>query len=154
MKTELVVVGYLIYNNKVLLIHHKKSGKWLPPGGHIEKGETPDETLIREIKEETGLEIEILNRNDVPKEGNIIEQLAVPFYVNVHNVGDHNHCCFFYLCIPKNPEDILIKKSEVDDFKWLTTEELKQDYVPNEIRNTAMKAFDKFKELNEHSRQS
>ena len=148
MKTELVVVGYLIHNNKVLLIHHKKSGKWLPPGGHIEKDETPDETLIREIKEETRLEIETLNRNDVPKEDNIIEQLAVPFYVNVHNVGDHNHCCFFYLCIPKNPEDILINKSEVNDFKWLTAEELKQDYVLNAIRNTAMKAFYKLKELN------
>ena len=65
MKTDLVVAGYLFHNNKVLLIHHKKLDIWIPPGGHIDENETPDEALEREIMEELNLNIEILNRNDV-----------------------------------------------------------------------------------------
>ncbi|MBI2074950.1 MAG: NUDIX domain-containing protein [Candidatus Levybacteria bacterium] len=45
------------YNPKtqeVFIVHHKKSGKWLAPGGHIEVGELPIDTLKREIKEELG----------------------------------------------------------------------------------------------------
>jgi len=42
---------------KILLIHHKKLGRWLQPGGHIEKFENPVVAAIREVREETGLEI-------------------------------------------------------------------------------------------------
>jgi 8-oxo-dGTP pyrophosphatase MutT (NUDIX family) len=45
---------------KVLLIHHKKFDKWLQPGGHIEKFENPVEAAIREVKEETGVDISSL----------------------------------------------------------------------------------------------
>jgi 8-oxo-dGTP pyrophosphatase MutT (NUDIX family) len=147
MKTDLVVCGFLVHNNKVLLIHHKKLGLWIPPGGHIDKDETPDETLERELKEELNLEIEILNRNDVPMGGNIVKQLAVPFYVNVHRVGDHDHCCFFYLCKPKNPEKLIMNKSELKDYAWFSVEELKQKHVPDDVRNIAMKAFELFDSL-------
>ena len=144
MKTDLVIAAFLIYNNKVLLIYHKKLERWIPPGGHIEKNETPDEAVKRELKEELKLEVEILNRNDVPIGGNIIKQLAVPFYVNVHKVDDHNHCCFFYLCKPKNPEKIKINKSELKNFKWFSPEELNQEHVLPDVRNIAMKAFELF----------
>ena len=40
-------------------MHHKKLDVWLYPGGHVEDTETPDEALVREVKEETGLDIEI-----------------------------------------------------------------------------------------------
>jgi 8-oxo-dGTP pyrophosphatase MutT (NUDIX family) len=145
MKTDLVVEAFLIYNNKVLLVYHKKLNFWLPPGGHIEKNETPDETVLREFKEEVGLDVEILNRNDVLMEGKIVKQLAVPFYVNVHNVGDHDHCCLFYLCTTKYPEKIKINKSELKDFGWFSAEELDQKLIPADVRNIAMKAFDLFK---------
>ena len=42
---------------KVYLGHHKKSGFWLFTGGHIDRGETPTETVIREIWEEWGQRI-------------------------------------------------------------------------------------------------
>jgi len=141
MKTDLVVAGYLIHDNKVLLVHHKKLDKWLPPGGHIHENETPNEAIKREFKEELNLDVEILNRNDIPREGNITEQLAVPFYVNVHNVGDHEHCCFFYLCKPKNPESLKLNKSELKDFKWFPPKQLDQDHIPADVRNIAKKAF-------------
>jgi 8-oxo-dGTP pyrophosphatase MutT (NUDIX family) len=46
---------------KVLLIHHKKLNKWQQPGGHVEIDENPVECAIREVKEETGVDIGILN---------------------------------------------------------------------------------------------
>ena len=42
---------------KVFLGHHKKANDWIPPGGHIEKNETPIESAIREAKEELGISV-------------------------------------------------------------------------------------------------
>jgi len=142
MKTDLVVAGYIIHNNKVLLIHHKKLNLWLPPGGHIDKNETPDEALKREIKEELNLDIEILNKNNLSKEGNVEEELAVPFHVNIHNVGDHNHCCFFYICKPLNIENLIVDKSELNEYDWFSVEELNQERIPIDVRNIAIRAFE------------
>ncbi len=44
---------------KVFIGHHKKSDLWLFNGGHIDKGETPEETLEREIGEEWGLKVDL-----------------------------------------------------------------------------------------------
>jgi len=56
-------VGAVIFNNeKVLLVKRGKEpgyGKWSIPGGAVELGETLKEGLLREVKEETGLEVEI-----------------------------------------------------------------------------------------------
>ncbi|MEI6843198.1 MAG: NUDIX domain-containing protein [bacterium] len=51
---------FLPYNpetGEIFLIHHKKSGLWLAPGGHLDKDETPTDTLKREVMEELGFEI-------------------------------------------------------------------------------------------------
>jgi molecular chaperone GrpE (heat shock protein)/8-oxo-dGTP pyrophosphatase MutT (NUDIX family) len=54
------VVGPLIYNDagEILLIKNNKMKGWSIPGGHIEWGEKMEETLIREIAEETSLQID------------------------------------------------------------------------------------------------
>lgn len=58
------IVGAIIYNdkNEILLIYspHKWGEYWNVPGGHVEMGETIDEALKREIKEETGLKVDSL----------------------------------------------------------------------------------------------
>ncbi len=41
----------------VVLLHHKRLGLWLQPGGHIEPGEAPWEAALRESHEETGLDV-------------------------------------------------------------------------------------------------
>lgn len=54
---------YIEKNNKWLMLYRNKKkndineGKWIGVGGHIEAGETPDQALIREIKEETNLDL-------------------------------------------------------------------------------------------------
>lgn len=57
------VLCYIKYKDKYLMLYRNKKvndpneGKWMGVGGHIEKGETPDEALIREVFEETGLKV-------------------------------------------------------------------------------------------------
>lgn len=55
---------YIVHKEKVLLHHHKKYNRILPLGGHIEKNELPEETCIREAKEESGLNITLYNSNN------------------------------------------------------------------------------------------
>jgi 8-oxo-dGTP pyrophosphatase MutT (NUDIX family) len=143
MKTDLVVAGYIISNNKVLLIQHRKLDLWLPVGGHIEKNETADHALLREIKEEVGINAEILNKSDMSIEGNTKFNLAIPFYVNVHSVGDHDHCCFFYVCKAINPEKLKINK-ELKNFGWFTRDDLNKKHVPIDVKNQCLKAFEIF----------
>lgn len=52
--------GCIIINDKkeVLLIHHN-AGHWDFPKGHVEEGETEIETAIREVKEETNIDVEV-----------------------------------------------------------------------------------------------
>ena len=68
MNTDKTTLGY-IKNNKnqyLMLFRNKKDndinqGKWVGVGGHLEKDETKDQCIIREIKEETGLDVKHLN---------------------------------------------------------------------------------------------
>ena len=52
---------YIEHNNQYLMLHRVKKhhdmneGKWIGVGGHVEEQETPEECLVREVKEETGL---------------------------------------------------------------------------------------------------
>ena len=54
--------GAIVYrkyhgNLEILLIKHVNSGHWSFPKGHVEAGETEVETALREIKEETGIDV-------------------------------------------------------------------------------------------------
>lgn len=58
---RLGVLVYIEQAGRVLMIHRQKKdehlGLWLAPGGKIEANETPREAAIREVKEETGLDL-------------------------------------------------------------------------------------------------
>ena len=61
------VAVFVQWEGKILLHFHRKLGMWLPPGGHIEQGELPDNAAVREVLEETGSEVELVGerREDV-----------------------------------------------------------------------------------------
>ena len=146
MKTDIVVTGYIFSDDKLLLIHHGKLNLWLPVGGHIEKDEVPDDALIREIKEETNLDIEILKSDYIQPVGNTIRVLKIPFHVSVHSVGDHNHCSLFYICKALNSESLKIN-SEVKNFKWIKKEDLNGNEIPQDVIEIGKKAFEEYESL-------
>jgi 8-oxo-dGTP pyrophosphatase MutT (NUDIX family) len=63
---------------KVLLVHHKKFNMWIQPGGHIEKFENPIEAAIREVKEETGIDIGFLKKTLGKTPDGVTEFLQLP----------------------------------------------------------------------------
>jgi 8-oxo-dGTP diphosphatase len=53
--------GILVHDGKILLVRHEKNGKsyWLVPGGGVDFGESAEEALVREYKEEVGLDVKV-----------------------------------------------------------------------------------------------
>ena len=58
MRRHFTATGFVVQGSRTLLHWHKRSQKWLPPGGHIEPDEDPVQAILREIREETGVEID------------------------------------------------------------------------------------------------
>ena len=60
---QITTLCYIENEGNYLMLHRVKkhhdinAGKWIGVGGHVENGETPEECLLREVKEETGLEL-------------------------------------------------------------------------------------------------
>ena len=52
-----VVHGFCFCKDKLVLVYAKDKGYWAPPGGGVERGETAEEAVIREIKEETNMKV-------------------------------------------------------------------------------------------------
>ncbi len=59
---------FVVREGRVLLHHHPKLGRWLPPGGHIEPDELPDEAALREVKEEAGIDVELIGDRGLPRD--------------------------------------------------------------------------------------
>lgn len=55
---------YRVYNNKVLLHRHKKYNTLFVLDGKINENELPQETAIREVYEESGIEVQLYNRDN------------------------------------------------------------------------------------------
>jgi 8-oxo-dGTP diphosphatase len=143
-ETDIVIAAFVMHEGRLLLVRHAKLGKWLPPGGHIEPDETPDEAVLREVREETGLDVELVHREEIAGDGcsGIVRELALPFYANVHSVGDHDHACLFYLCRAGSGRVSISHESR--GHRWVTPQELAEaGDVPEDVRRIGELAFRK-----------
>ncbi|RPI79408.1 MAG: NUDIX domain-containing protein [Desulfobacteraceae bacterium] len=106
-------VGALIFNPEdkfLLLKSHKWLGKYVIPGGHIELGETMAQALIREIKEETNLDIYD------------IEFIIFQEFIFDKTFWQKGHYIFFdYACKTDSTEVIL--NDEAEEYVWVTNKE-------------------------------
>lgn len=90
---------FVVWRRQVLLHNHRKLRMWLPPGGHIEPHELPDEAAVREVMEETGVAIELVGEYAVAAPGP--RQLIRPRGVQLETIGPrHEHIDLVYLARP------------------------------------------------------
>jgi ADP-ribose pyrophosphatase YjhB (NUDIX family) len=122
-KIDFTVSAYIVYKDKVLLRKHDKYKMWLGPGGHIELDEDPNEAIIREAKEEVGLDI-ILFDNRSPEEKHVHDLIA-PRFLNRHPVSEnHEHIDLVYFATAEN-DAVRHGDGELsDEIKWFTAREL------------------------------
>lgn len=122
--------------NRVLLLWHKRMQRWMPPGGHVDDNETPEETARRECKEETGLDVEIIG--DVQpdlfegdeEEGHMLKKPAAMLLENIpasEQRGEpaHQHMDFLFRArLMDEKQELMIAKEEADQLRWFTKEEI------------------------------
>lgn len=132
MEKHFTATVYLFHNKKVLLHRHEKLNKWLPPGGHVEKDETPPEAARREVLEETGLEIDFIEQENLKIDAPNGISIERPFLCLLENIppykdkSAHQHIDFIYLAQPRT-----LKQSS-GNFQWFSYEELQHlDVFPD-----------------------
>ena len=133
------VAVFVVWDGKLLLHFHRKLGMWLPPGGHIEKDELPDDAAVREVREETGVDVELVGerREDIADP----VQLHRPAGVQLENIGPgHQHIDLIYFARPVGPTTIREEFSG-DRVDWYGPENWDDMRVNAEVRGWCERAL-------------
>ena len=119
---EFVATGMVVDGGKLLLAHHKKLELWLPPGGHIEKNELPNECVVREVKEETGFDVEIV-REPHQRTSKYALPMPIPDWMQLEDIlGTHWHFDLVYICGIRGGS--LKKSDESNDVRFFSLDEI------------------------------
>jgi 8-oxo-dGTP pyrophosphatase MutT (NUDIX family) len=122
-KIDFTVAVFIVLRGKVLLVHHRKLNKWLPIGGHIELDEDPEQAAIREAKEESGLDVELLGERPPTSEPGTLALIA-PRFLDIHRISEtHEHIGMIYWARPLKGE-MTLATEEHHDICWRGLEEL------------------------------
>lgn len=129
MERQFTATAYILNEDKVLLIYHRKLQKWLPPGGHMDSGETPPETARREAYEETGLQIQFLTQENVWLERWNAKSFERPYMCLLEEIpayqdkAAHQHVDFIYIARPYGGQEKL-NSLETGGLRWFTLDEI------------------------------
>ena len=122
-KIDFTVAIFVVQNSRVLLIHHRKLDKWLPLGGHIELDEDPEQAALREAREESGLEVELIGDRPPTTEPGT-RALIAPRFLDIHHITDtHEHIGMIYWARPKHGT-LIRAELEHHDLRWCAAEDL------------------------------
>lgn len=128
----------------VLIVHHKASGVWVFPGGHVDENEAHHEAAIREVLEETGVQCEIIG----PEFDNLpgMESLPTPLVVaeipapaKPERPGKpaepaHSHLDHLFVATGDSRDSLRVERSEVHSARWASLAELIWMKADGELR--------------------
>lgn len=141
---DFTVAVFVVHDQHVLLHLHAKLGIWLPPGGHIDAPELPDEAAIREVWEEAGIEIELVGDRGIQLDApDLPLQLVRPEGIQLENISPgHQHIDLIYFARVVDPP--LTGLPEVlAPMRWLKAEQLAETGVNAEVTAWATRALEK-----------
>jgi len=122
-KIDFTVAIFVVHEQKVLLIHHRKLDKWLPLGGHIELDEDPEQAALREAKEESGFDVELLGERP-PTTSPGTRALIAPRFLDIHRINEtHEHIGLNYWARPKGGR-LALAAAEHLDIRWCSPTDL------------------------------
>lgn len=122
-KRHFTATAFVVSGDSILLHWHKKVLEWLPPGGHIERNEDPVEAVIREVKEETGLNVEVYGTPYLPQNKGFPQAILEPRHILIENIqdpveGHHQHIDMIYYC------QLIDARYEITNWVWVSLKEL------------------------------
>ncbi len=129
MKRHFTATAFVVHRGKTLFLWHRRMQQWMPPGGHLLPDEDPVTGVLREVREETGVEAELLPLMptfdfDYP------QQLPAPYTILLEDsaeYGDaHQHIDLIYFTRSPNGE-ATAPPSEDDALVWVTEEQLQRN---------------------------
>jgi 8-oxo-dGTP diphosphatase len=133
LRSHYVATGYIYDQDRArfLLIQHKKLGKWLAPGGHLEEGEEPHAGALREVWEEIGREGRVLDLLATPEvDTPTVPQLPSPFCLLAETIpagprdGEHIHLDFVYVIEIDPTASLNVSEAEIERAQWFALEEI------------------------------
>lgn len=127
-------VGALVQrrDGKILLCRSKKwPNLYTVPGGHVELGETLEDALVREVKEEVGLDIDV------------IELVSVQQVIYPAEFWKRAHFIFFdFLCRTKGDEQAIPDRDEIQEVVWVSPEKALTMEIDKYLRHFIMRILD------------
>lgn len=124
-KIDFTVAIFVVRDARVLMILHRNLHKWLPLGGHIELDEDPEMAALREAKEESGLEVELIGVRP-PTSGPGVRALIAPRFMDIHRITDtHEHIGLIYFARPTGG-GLTLAGEEHHDIRWCAANDLDQ----------------------------
>ena len=122
---EYAVAVFVAHEGAVLLHFHRKLGRWLPPGGHVEAKELPDEAARRETIEETGVVVDLVDASsplfvDVSRPVGVPPRLVQPIGIQLEaipareNNPAHEHIDLVYAARVV-PGSMTVPRADSDD---------------------------------------
>ena len=129
-KLDFTASALIVHDGRVLLRMHEKFHAWMDIGGHIELGEDPIEALLREVQEESGLEVEILfGEKKIFDSEN--RSIPTPQFMNRHQAGaNHEHVDMIYVVKAKTLDIKPHQAESATEFKWFSFEDLQDPQYP------------------------
>jgi 8-oxo-dGTP diphosphatase len=114
---HLVSYFAVVDGDNILLVDHKNAQLWLPPGGHVEPGEHPRNTVAREVREELGF--------------SAAHEIAAPLMVTcTTTVGlspGHIDVSLWYLVNVERSQTMTYDEQEFAGIKWFALSEVPVD---------------------------